>query len=445
MSNALAIAAVTAVLKDLLDNAVIDHSLSNVVGDRVTITALPPDRIGAGGDDIVQLNLFLYNVEPNPGWRNVGLPSRNNEGQRLTNPPLAIDLYYLLSAYGVQDFDSEILLGYAMQTLHEMPVLTRDAIRKALEPVSPVDGSSLPVGMKDLSASDLAEQVEMIKISPHTISTEETSKLWSAFQAKYRPSVAYHVSVVIIESKYQIRSPLPVLSRGRSDISSGRDEGVITQPDLLPPFPTIQDVKTPDQQPAIRMGERLIISGHHLDGDQAAVLLTHVRSSNTMELPAFSGATSTEFQVDIPKDPALVPVDPESPMNPDNWQAGIYSISGVIRRTDQPDRTTNELSIALAPLINSISLSVTESTVEMTLTCSPKVWKNQIVTLVVGDREVTAEPVIPDKTDTLIFRSDSLLSGPQWVRLRVDGIESILIDRSGPVPVFNPSDQVVIP
>ena len=443
MSNALAIASVTAVLKYLLDNAVIDYSLSDAVGDRVTITALPPDK--AVKIEKVQLNLFLYNVAPNPGWRNVGLPSRNNEGQRLTNPPLAIDLYYLLSAYGEQDFDSEILLGYAMQTLHEMPVLTRDAIRKALEPVSPVDGSSLPGGMKDLSASDLAEQVEMIKITPHTISTEEISKLWSAFQTNYRPSVAYHVSVVLIESKYQTRSPLPVLSRGQSDTITGRDEGVITQPDLLPPFPTIQEVKPPDQQPAIRMGERLIVSGHHLDGDQVAGLLTHVRSSSTLELPASSGATSTEFKVDIPDDPATGPVDPESPMNPDNWQAGIYSISGVISRTDQPDRTTNELSIALAPLINSIGVSVTDGTVELTVTCSPKVWKNQIATLVVGDREIAAEPVIPDKTDTLIFRSDSLLSGPQWVRLRVDGIESILIDRSGPVPVFNSSDQVVIP
>ncbi|MCK5711417.1 MAG: hypothetical protein KAI25_01735, partial [Hyphomicrobiaceae bacterium] len=235
-----------------------------------------------------------------------------------------------------------------------------------------------------------------------------------------------------IESKYQTRSPLPVLSRGHTDAITGRDEGVITQPYLLPPFPTIQEVKPPDNQLAIRMGERLVVSGHHLDGDQVAVLFTHLRSSNTLELPASSGATSIEFQVDIPEDP-------------DNWQAGIYSISGVIRRTDQPDRTTNELSIALAPLINSIILSVTDGIVELTVTCSPKVWKNQIVTLVVGDREVTAEPVIPDKTDTLIFRSDSLLSGPQWVRLRVDGIESILIDRSGPVPVFNSSDQVVIP
>ena len=44
MSNALAIASVTAVLKDLLDNGVVDNSLSSTVGE-VTVSVLPPDRI----------------------------------------------------------------------------------------------------------------------------------------------------------------------------------------------------------------------------------------------------------------------------------------------------------------------------------------------------------------------------------------------------------------
>jgi hypothetical protein len=432
MSNALAIASVTAVLKDLLDNAVIDHSLSTTVGDRVTITASPPDRIKAGGDEIAQLNLFLYNVMPNPGWRNVGLPSRNESGERLTNPPLALDLYYLLTAYGRQDFDTEILLGYAMQTLHEMPVLTRDAIRKALEPTSPVSGSGMPAGMKHLSASDLAEQVELIKITPHSISTEELSKLWSAFQANYRPSVAYHVSVVLIESKHPTRSPLPVLTRG-----------ITAQPNLLPPFPTLQEINPPKQQPAVRMGEVLTMRGHHLDGDTVAVRLTHVRSSNRLELSA-SGTTSTEFQVKIPPDPANG-VDTDSPQNPDNWQAGIYSVAAVIQYTDQPDRITNELSVALAPLIKSTTASATDGVVTLTVKCSPKVWKRQRVTLIVGDREIAAEPITQDNTNELTFKSASLSRGQQWVRLRVDGIESILVDRSSSPPKFDSSMRVEIP
>ena len=44
MSSPLAIAGVTAVLKDLLNNGLIDRDLSKHVGD-VKVSSLPPDRI----------------------------------------------------------------------------------------------------------------------------------------------------------------------------------------------------------------------------------------------------------------------------------------------------------------------------------------------------------------------------------------------------------------
>src|SRR4051794_1347570 len=125
MSNALAIASVTAVLKDLLNNGVIDHQLSGAVGE-VTVSALPPDRILIDGqDETSRINLFLYRVTPNQGWRNAALPSRDADGNRSSNPPLALDLHYLLTTYGAAEFHAEILLGYAMQMIHETPILTR--------------------------------------------------------------------------------------------------------------------------------------------------------------------------------------------------------------------------------------------------------------------------------------------------------------------------------
>ena len=132
MSSALAIAAVTATLKDLLNEGLLNHDLSSM--GSFSVTAQPPDRITTGNTEANQLNVFLYQMTPNLGWRNVALPSRDGRGQRLSNPPLALDLHYLLSAYGSQDMNAEILLGYAMQLLHEMPVLTRDAIRTSLNP-----------------------------------------------------------------------------------------------------------------------------------------------------------------------------------------------------------------------------------------------------------------------------------------------------------------------
>ena len=213
MSSALAIASVTAVLRDLLNNGLIDHNLASSVGD-VEVSALPPDRIETGDSaEKSQLNLFLYQVTPNQGWRNVALPSRDARGDRLTNPPLALDLHYMLTAYGAKAFHCEILLGYGMQLLHETPVLARDAIRRALSPPFPVNGDGLPASLQALSASELAEQIEQIKITPLSLSTEEISRLWTAFQAKYRPTAAYQVSVVLIESKRSTRSTLPVRAR----------------------------------------------------------------------------------------------------------------------------------------------------------------------------------------------------------------------------------------
>ena len=86
----------------------------------------------------------MYRVAPNQGLWNAGLPSYSTNGDGQTNPPLALNLHYLLTAYGTADFEAEILLGYAMHILHERPVLDRAAIRRALdtEPAGPVDPAS---------------------------------------------------------------------------------------------------------------------------------------------------------------------------------------------------------------------------------------------------------------------------------------------------------------
>src|SRR5215213_2265781 len=238
MSNALAIASVTAVLSDLINRAMVANDVSAAIGGNVAVTAISPVEIEANQQKKTQLNLFLYHLTSNSGWSNVGLPSRDGQGVRLTNPPLALDLYYLLTAYGRQDLEAEIILGYAIQRLYETPVLTRRLIRDTLNVPG---GPGTPPSLAALIFSDLSDQIEQIKITPHPTGTEESSKLWAAFQAGYRPSFAYHVSVVLIESARPARSPLPVLSRGTRDPVTGRDQGVTVQADMLPPYPTLEE------------------------------------------------------------------------------------------------------------------------------------------------------------------------------------------------------------
>jgi len=267
MSNALALAAVSFVLVDLLNNGLIDRDISATgVGD-VSVTALAPDLIDTSATGPSQLNLFLYQVTPNQGWRNVGFPSRDASGVRIDNPPLALDLHYLLMAYGAQQLHAEILMGYAMQLLHETPILTRNAIRKSLSaPTLVPAGGGLPPAMLNLYTSELAEQVELIKIWPQILSTEEISKLWTAFQTHYRPTAAYQASVVLIESKASIKTALPVQYRTVQVI-----------PFEAPVIDTVASQQTdnapidPDQP--ILPGYNLVLQGSQLKGQVTSVLI----------------------------------------------------------------------------------------------------------------------------------------------------------------------------
>ena len=93
-----------------------------------------------------------------------------------------------------------MLLGYGMQLLHDSAVVSRKSVDGLLPPT--------------LSTSGLAP-IEQLRITPEVMRTEEISKLWAALQAKYRPSVAYEVSVVLIQATRPGRAAPPRAEPGR--------------------------------------------------------------------------------------------------------------------------------------------------------------------------------------------------------------------------------------
>ena len=118
---------------------------------------------------------------------------------RLKNPPLALDLHYLLTAYGSEDWEAEALLGYALLILHENPVLTRNDISTAIAKL-PTNDPGNPLSTP-LGTVGLADQIEMLKITPATLGREEMAWLWTALKADYRPTFPFQVSVVLIRSQ----------------------------------------------------------------------------------------------------------------------------------------------------------------------------------------------------------------------------------------------------
>lgn len=197
MSSSLALASVTAVLKNLLENGLVDRGVSASIGADATVSALPPDRITTGTDERPQLNLFLYHVTPNTGMRR--LARTEQQGDERRSAPLALDLHYLLTAYGAADLQTELLLGYALQLFQQLPTLDRDGIRTVLTALSAPEGGVATPALAALAASSLADQVERIQICPQFLGAEEMSKIWSALQARYRLSAAYKVSAVLID------------------------------------------------------------------------------------------------------------------------------------------------------------------------------------------------------------------------------------------------------
>lgn len=423
MSSALAIASVTAVLRELLRDALVDHDVSTIVAD-AEVSAVAPDQIAVGNGETGRLNLYLYGVAPNQGWRNHGLPSRDGGGERLTNPPLALDLHYLVTAYGADDFHAEVLLGHAMHRLHEVPVLERATVRDVLGQATILDGR--------LADSALADQVEQIKLTPEGMSTEELSGLWTAFQASYRPSAAYLASVVLIEAEEAVRTPLPVLTRGEPHPVTGQEQGAVVVAGLVPPHPTLTALEPPDDQPAARLGETVRLHGHHLDGSGHGIVFAHARLGVTHTL-APDAVGGDELTVTIP------------PGAPADWPAGLYAVHVTVIR-DGTEQETNTLALALAPSpdITGITVTTTGGTATIEVPVVPEVWPPQQASLVLGRREVLADDH-PTRTGTLTFEVEDAASGTYFVRLRVDGVESLLVDRTTSPPSFDPSQQVTIP
>ncbi len=130
MSNSQAIAGVTVMLDFLITEGVTQELGS---GDVDTVTTKPPDKAREEGQENNQINIFLYQTSPNSAWRNQDMPTKVKPGET-GKPPLALNLYYLITAYGKENDDTEShkILGTAMGVLHDRPLIRSQDIERAI-------------------------------------------------------------------------------------------------------------------------------------------------------------------------------------------------------------------------------------------------------------------------------------------------------------------------
>jgi hypothetical protein len=407
MSNFLAIATVTEALRQVLE----DHVKKDVPGAQATAVR-PSAATGSGGVPATGVNVFLYQISPNPAGRNLDLPTRRADGSLAQRPRAAIDLHYILSVYGAESsYEPQRVMGSVVRTMHAKPLITRKAIADAMATHA------------FLATSDLVSELELVKFTPSVLTLDELSRIWSIFfQTSYALSVCYQASVVFLEETTAVSAALPV--RTRNIVTVPMDlpviESITPQPILAGGMVTIAGQNVGRHVPFVQIGEA---------GPVAALVV----SANEITIPL----------------PATVP-------------AGVSSVR-VIQKIDlgtgnasEPHRgfESNVAAMAVAPTIKPTLAPTVARGAVLTVDFDRDVGRTQKVALLLGDRAIplpsrpsvkvgTTPPAPPTATSFDVTIPLDFPTGAMLVRLRVDGVESALdVDTNPASPTF---DQYVGP
>lgn len=159
--------------------------------DPVTVTVSSPGEdygapVGSNGQPLgtSRVNLFLYHLEEpahsqNMDWVDIGA------GRQIPYP-LSLKLYYMLNIFTPDrssNLDEHRILGDVMRVFHANPIVDPVYFEGTLNPNEP------PLGVP----------WEELKIIRHPLPLEDLAAIWHAINNPYRLSVAYEVSVVMIE------------------------------------------------------------------------------------------------------------------------------------------------------------------------------------------------------------------------------------------------------
>ena len=167
----------------------------------------------------------------------------------------------------------------------------------------------------------------MIKVTPEPLSTEDLSKLWTAFGNKFRPSAGYEATVVLIESTAAIQAALPVLSRNIPVLQLRQPAITAVTPLHLPWADSLS----------------LTLSGSSLSGQDVVVVFDN--NPTAPQVPRPAGPAGSAVTAAVPSLPAgintlrvvqQVPVGAPPPKNVVESNVSLFYLQPVIRRDPAP-------------------------------------------------------------------------------------------------------------
>jgi hypothetical protein len=148
------------------------------------------------------ISLFLYRVALNISRRN--MPPRLGPDGRRYRAPLALDLYYLLTAWSPSAVQQQWLLSWAMRTLDDTPIL--------------------PAGLLNHYAAraDTFRPDETVDFICDPLSLPDSYSVWDIFKPNVPLVVNYIARLVAIESPVELPEAEPVQTREFTFTKAGR-------------------------------------------------------------------------------------------------------------------------------------------------------------------------------------------------------------------------------
>lgn len=405
MSAPGAIAAVTRTLAGVLENAL------HTVDQSARVTTLPLDKSNTDQQPANRLNLFLIQPTQNAALRNVNANAARLNGQG-AQPPLAINLTYMITAYGeaTPDTKDQRILGKALQVLNERPVLLRDDIRA------------------HFPGTGLEDQVESVRIRPRDVSLEEMSRLWSAFMTQYRTSAVYDVSVVLIDNDAIDPTGPAVLRRGESDSGVFAEAGLPPLLSRAVPPALVRHGPQVTNQPAVEIGQVLTFEGQRLTVANAVVIVESLPwGSRRATFTPQEGPVSGTLQVTLDDPPPEEHPPAGAPALA--WAPGVHTASLVLREPGRPDIVSNLVGFGIAPHVQVSPIAAGPGEVDLTVRCFPPADATQNIQLQLSGQppqapEQITPPAGAGQPARITFKP-TLEPGEYVAILRVDGVESM--------------------
>lgn len=330
---------VTKVIKRVIELSVKESAAWKPRPDPI-ISVLPPDKLEDGS-----LGVYLYHLNEDPHLKNQPPVGTSADPVPVRYTPMGLNLFYLITTDAKSDsenkmLDAQLLLGLAIKSLHDYPVLA---------------DASVVEGIKVFEEVGIDKTDTHLRITMQPTAPNEAVTYWTAGQSPLRLSAYYNVSVVLLEPEEPPTRAGRVLDYGVHTFVGGSPRLATSKYTLSITIPDTGVTQEIELRPAqVPIGSRLELLGVNLSGDDTKLVINNSRWSEAATADFSWGVTATDERV-------IATVQDQIDGNdilPDMYAAKVL----VSEHRTMPDgstrtfiKTSNETPFTITPRIDTIS------------------------------------------------------------------------------------------